>query len=737
MSRFRNAIVPSTGNRQLVDASNGRIDAPSFTQRRRQRHQENQYRDIVTISCSYQHQHYESRTSSTTEKQTFIECNKTSRYYSSISQPLHTKEATVDMEEKTQNFLKRKLSVNDSDVWEVADQLIRDWSSIDITRRPSASSNVDSVEYCIRILDRLSEILPQNEIFFGSMLETDLLNRVMHRWKQQQEQQISSQRHRGNNNNRKRDNAFSPSVMTEKIEKYRWSSLVQPNSHTYNFVLYVSSLSSSYNYNRKSCETNGIQFAESLLSNLIQVMEVTPSSSSLVDDLSFSFVIKGLVQHHQPSKAEELLRKMKDLSHKHDDWHDSALLANAVVYSTVIDGYAKVGSGRKAQDLLDELMQYCLENDNIVDLRPDVKTFNAVINAWAKTPKSNSKSANNDNDISGMAVSNAQQMLTRMQEVSSKYGWENCLPDEYTYASIVSCCTTHQSPEKASKMIFELESILQDDRKTGGTSKLSIVPYNTILHSYAKAGKAKQAQAMLEKLLQRQRAKGQPGQPQEGTSPASSLSTAARPDQQSFNTVISAWSKSKDPDAPLRAEALMELMKDWSIQPTVVTYGSLINCWANSNRQDSAERAEQILKEMQQQHRQEEKEKGSAGTTPAIKPNLVCYNAVLKGWAKKAQTSRDTEPLTRLTSVFDDLLKQQQQEWDGQNNNGGDDLKPTIATFKTMLHAVVGSNAKNKLERAQVVIALMKRFGMKPDANDIKIVERLASRSGRQAENKT
>ena len=82
-----------------------------------------------------------------------------------------------------------------------------------------------------------------------------------------------------------------------------------------------------------------------------------------------------------------------------------------------------------------------------------------------------------------------------------------------------------------------------------------------------------------------------------------------KPDVVTFNSVINAWSKSGEKDAPIRAEALLQRMKDLAeltgdadVMPDVVSFNSAIDAWAKSGDTIAPHRAEQILQRMQDLH---------------------------------------------------------------------------------------------------------------------------------------
>lgn len=65
-----------------------------------------------------------------------------------------------------------------------------------------------------------------------------------------------------------------------------------------------------------------------------------------------------------------------------------------------------------------------------------------------------------------------------------------------------------------------------------------------------------------------------------------------------YNTVLNAFAKSRDKDAPYRAEALLNRMQaeyeagNENVMPNAISFSSLLNSWAKSGLEGAAERAE-------------------------------------------------------------------------------------------------------------------------------------------------
>ena len=116
----------------------------------------------------------------------------------------------------------------------------------------------------------------------------------------------------------------------------------------------------------------------------------------------------------------------------------------------------------------------------------------------------------------------------------------------------------------------------------------------------------------------------------------------AKPNVQSFNTLIDTYSKSISSsqnydsleatiDAPDEAELLLNDMIDLYSRgelkgngPDIYSYNGVINCWSKSNQPNSPQRALQILQSMRKNN----------NSKTVIKPDTITYNSVLDAYAR-------------------------------------------------------------------------------------------------------
>ena len=204
-----------------------------------------------------------------------------------------------------------------------------------------------------------------------------------------------------------------------------------------------------------------------------------------------------------------------------------------------------------------------------------------------------------------------------------------------------------------------------------------------MLHAYSKMGNVDAAMSLLKKM---------------------ETMTEIAPDVISYNSVLSGFSRSKDEDAPHRADQLfhrMKRMKQQGIAPTDYSYGILMQCWSKAKDPDAADRVEQLLREMQED--------------PDVELNSICYTAVLKAWFNKARYFRDPRALDRAMRLFQQMVQSKSQS-----------LKPTTATFRTMIYGIVSCSVGYKKELLESLLPAMKQYEFRPDPEEEKIFRRFA-----------
>jgi hypothetical protein len=215
-------------------------------------------------------------------------------------------------------------------------------------------------------------------------------------------------------------------------------------------------------------------------------------------------------------------------------------------------------------------------------------------------------------------------------------------------------------------------------------------------------------------------------------------SSCSRPDTVFFTGVISAYATSGLPDAPQRAESVLEsmltlqtrgadtapndqtyvcIMSAWAnsgdvrapeivetylrhiVKPDATAYSVVMNAWAKSTDPNACERCYSILKHMAQQF-----EKGQSD----VEPNLYIYGCVVQAFGRRGRAREAEAVLLQLLDRYE------------QTKNP--DLCPSNIIFNTLIDAWAKSPDRDGPKRAEALLEKMHRLAdstgnesLKPD----------------------
>lgn len=311
-----------------------------------------------------------------------------------------------------------------------------------------------------------------------------------------------------------------------------------------------------------------------------------------------------------------------------------------VFYSTVIMAYAKSGqedAALRAQAILEKLIA-----------AGDVSNaaYIGTITAWA-----------NNSSRQHEAPQRAEALLEAM------YADPLCQPDTKAFAAVLNAWAKSNHKNASHRAL----AILNRMQELPGIKTNAIV-YTTVMDAFAKQGKAVEAEQLLNELTQKY----------EATQDQDYLPTVV-----AFSVVIDAWSKSNHPKAAIRAEAILERMQELSqdkpeLQPNVVSFNCVLHAWAVSRHSQAPERAETILNLMHNLY-----VKSGNG---AVKPNAISMTTVINSWAKNSR--RDLRAAPRAEAILNHMCQ--------LYNEGDTDMKPDIVCFTAVMDAYAKSPSSSR-----------------------------------------
>ncbi len=308
--------------------------------------------------------------------------------------------------------------------------------------------------------------------------------------------------------------------------------------------------------------------------------------------------------------------------------------------------------------------------------------------------------------------------------------------------------------EKALEHAKKAEEILKRmeeryNRTQRETAQPGTVSYSTVLHAYANAGKAPEAERILNQMIALSNIHSSSGIERNDSIPF------VRPNIICFNTVIDAWSKTKGYASADKAYSILTQMEDLAdnfenLYPDTISYSSVISAFARSGRDDAGDKAEELLqrsiklfsegqgglkpdsitfitvldalakqcmriyqetRKIDQCESMERRMKGildqmdelQASGDDRVRPCTVSYNILLDFYAKTAQVDKSEQLIDFMTE---------------QGKNGNNHVKPDIISYNAVLLVLSRSKRRGDLQNAVKLLESMENglaIAVKPD----------------------
>ena len=410
--------------------------------------------------------------------------------------------------------------------------------------------------------------------------------------------------------------------------------------------------------------------------------------SSLMN-LDSSYGATTAVPTNAAQRAEVLLRRMADASQ-----HNTTVKPDVVSYLAVMQAWAKcpdpVMGVTRCRELLEEMRASGDES-----LTPNTMILNIVLGIVARAEGIDAaeefldemKKAGNDCKVDNVTHNTyldalvrserpgaAQQAEEYLNEMSDAY--RNGRPEMRPTSYTYNIVLNGYAKSDDPDAAQHAERVVQKMMSDSAVSDPSSVSYSTVLNVYARGGSTESAGKAVNLL----------GRMMDGSS------SNSKPNTISFNTVIHALARSNDPDAPEKAETLLQQMieayknGDESVRPTPVTYTSVMNCWAQSSVDGAAERTEAMLEQM---------ERDAANKVLASPPNVFSYSTVINAWARSGHEDAVHRAIQTL------------EKMEQMTANGDKHAIPNAVCYNATLNAIARSQLPDKALRARALLDRM------------------------------
>ena len=352
----------------------------------------------------------------------------------------------------------------------------------------------------------------------------------------------------------------------------------------------------------------------------------------LPDATSFTAVLAAWSQaaatnrREAPERAQELFRLMQKFAAA-TQWE--SVQPNVVTYTSLLNCWAKSNHPEaplRAEAILREMQNHHDQHDQhvaanhsdddddanennkkaaVVVVRPNVISYNMVMNAWARSGRPEAAER----------VEEWFRELQRRHRHESSNSNNSCTdwkPDHVTYMTRINAWerSGHLPRTSARKAASVLEEMLQASSNGDSSVYPSTLHFNRVIMAWTQCGDAFQAEALLERMLSNF-LKGK---------------QQSAPNISSFNFVLSAWSKKSSREGAAQAEAWLDRMEEYSqsfglnVKPDVVSFNTVLGGWARSGSQEVAwDRAVALKRRMEEQK---------------LRPDIYTYGSLLQIVAK-------------------------------------------------------------------------------------------------------
>ncbi|CAB9528925.1 Pentatricopeptide repeat-containing protein [Seminavis robusta] len=429
---------------------------------------------------------------------------------------------------------------------------------------------------------------------------------------------------------------------------------LEPNTATFNAVL------------NAWAQKGAAREAEAVMNKMTQCCRSGVYKQVQPNAFSFNCTIHAWAKSNHPKSSERALELLQEMERQSSQEPDSfSLRPTARTYTSVINALAKNGKAQMAEEMLLKMHRAADKGNSL--LMPNWLTYNAVIDAWARSKMDNSGAK-------------AERLLACMYEFHRE-GFKDILPDVVTYNSVLFAWGNSKSPRaglEADRLVGEMLEAHKTDNHTeqlkpdGGT-------YCYVIYAWSKSGNMKRAEDRL---------KSQCDNFLRGD-----INIA--PDIRSLNFILDAWAESGLEDAGDNAARLLKEFSQQSksgpigmMQPNAISYAAVIKAHSRSNSPESGKKAEDTLGEMLQ---------------VGLRPNIQCYGSVMHAHSRQGNFSRVE---TLLNEMTDECTKGQVKSELPTTRA----IEPDTQCFNMLLMAYCNSRDSDAGPKADALLKRMENF---------------------------
>lgn len=452
------------------------------------------------------------------------------------------------------------------------------------------------------------------------------------------------------------------------------------------------------------CDARDIPSAERLLHELERLANTTTRPTARPTQESYTLVLAAWAKRGAPREAESVLSWMQSRG-----FQPSQANLDSCLNAWIKSGDSQAGP---RSELLVLKMQEKILGQNEKDESGFFiqKSFGKVLDAWRSSRRNDAAErsehilrlmqeldqSNTTTDSTKMTIDSYTTVMRTWSLSGAKQAPEKigALLDDlvarvglaslsakdakHLYANLLTAWAKsgrQDAPDRATAILEEL----QEKNATGDLSiTLDTSLYNTVLHVYAKAGDGPRAEHVLRILLE-EYLKG---------------NQSHRPDINTFNSVLLAWSKSLDRGlAAERAESvfrrLQALERQGEVRLNIVSYNALLAALSGTSNVETARRGQVYLRQAEDRF---------ANGDASCKPTAVTYTKAILLWTHV----NTPEAFAQAQALLDKMLSRDKDA----------SCRPSSATWRAFLSILQhNSHVPDRQERILQAQLAMEQLG--------------------------
>lgn len=455
-----------------------------------------------------------------------------------------------------------------------------------------------------------------------------------------------------------------------------------------------------------------LDFLQEETNQLLKVLDGSEKSKLPVTSQYYYHLLESWMIQARDHQQLDAARRAQEVLHHLESVSSMALAPTSLFYDMVLQTHALCG-GRPAAEAAQSLLQHMLENKKAA---PTTKTFNIVINAWAKSQVTD-------------AGKEAEKIFQMMETYHREQGNQSTTPNVRTLTGIIDAWANSGHPDAPSRIMVILQHAVGKYKANPESSmSLDVVVFHTVIRALTRTERNRHGAEMAEQVLRMLN---------ELNNETNDENHRLAPTTQTYSLILHAWAQCEAQehkgDAARRTEDVLGYMvqlyrKGLDVKPNYRSFTTCMAAWANcaqveSNAPERAERLLQTLLDFYQETQDAD-----------LKPDTTAGNAVLTAWSrsKRPDASQRTEQaLTKLKEfATPDLISyncllhahgvagnateaRELLEWlETSAAQDQPELLPDVVSYNSVIHALAKSKSREAAVRAEDLLARMEELAI-------------------------